>query len=54
MAKKVLKTSSEDRVCQFPQCGRRLSIYNHEAYCRIHLDKMSEGNKLKTQRFNSY
>jgi hypothetical protein len=53
MAKKILKTSSEDRSCQFPQCGRRLSIYNHEAYCRIHLEKMSEQSKPKPHRFNS-
>lgn len=47
MAQKVLKTSAEGRTCQFPQCNRLLSIYNHEAFCRVHLEKMADKNKLK-------
>lgn len=52
MAKKALKTSEEGRVCQFPQCGRLLSIYNHQPYCRIHLEKMTESTKPKPHGFN--
>lgn len=42
---KYLKTSPEGRKCQFPQCSQTLSIYNHEVYCNLHLDKMPQ--KLK-------
>jgi hypothetical protein len=47
MAQKILKTSAEGRVCQYPQCNRLLSIYNHETYCRVHLEMMSDRNKVK-------
>jgi len=47
MGKKVLKTSAEGRVCQFPQCKRLLSIYNHEVFCRVHLEQMADKNRLK-------
>lgn len=36
---KALKTSAEGRVCEFPECRQLLSIYNHETYCRVHLQK---------------
>ncbi|MGA2915263.1 MAG: hypothetical protein ABSE89_04490 [Sedimentisphaerales bacterium] len=36
----MLKTSAENRKCMFPDCKHTLSIYNHESYCHIHLDKM--------------
>jgi hypothetical protein len=44
---KILKTSAEGRKCTFPNCTRTLSIYNHEAYCHIHLDQMPRDKKLK-------
>ena len=37
---KLLKTSAEGRKCMFLHCTRILSIYNHEAYCHIHLDRI--------------
>lgn len=42
---KMLKTSAEGRKCMFPHCTRILSIYNHEAYCHIHLDQMIKEQK---------
>jgi len=44
---KTLKTSANDRKCTFPHCKHILSIYNHETYCHIHRDKMSQEQKLK-------
>jgi len=44
---KMLKTSAEGRKCMFPHCNRTLSIYNHEAYCHIHLDQMNKEQKTK-------
>ncbi len=38
---KILKTSPAGRKCQFANCNNTLSIYNHEAYCHIHRDQMS-------------
>ena len=37
---KILKTSADGRKCMFPHCTRILSVYNHNAYCHIHLDQM--------------
>jgi hypothetical protein len=47
MGKKMLKTSADGRKCMFPGCTHTLSIYNHEAYCHVHRDLMSERQKLK-------
>lgn len=44
---KPLKTSAEGRKCLFPHCKRILSIYNHEAYCHVHRDQMSQEQRLK-------
>jgi hypothetical protein len=44
---KILKTSAEGRKCTFPDCTHILSIYNHEAYCHIHLDNMPQDKKPK-------
>ncbi|MCJ7778549.1 MAG: hypothetical protein MUP16_09575 [Sedimentisphaerales bacterium] len=44
---KTLKTSATGRKCTFPNCTHILSIYNHEAYCHIHRDKVSKEQKLK-------
>ena len=51
MPKKMLKTSAEGRRCQFPHCQQRLSIYNHEAYCRVHLQQMSEKKEIKHRHY---
>lgn len=47
---KILKTSVEGRRCKFPNCNRLLSIYNHQAYCRIHLEQLPAEEKPKPQR----
>jgi hypothetical protein len=44
---KILKTSANDRKCTFPHCKHILSIYNHETYCHIHREQVSQGQKLK-------
>ena len=33
----IVKTSPKHRKCKYPQCKQILSIYNHEAYCHVHL-----------------
>ena len=45
--RKPLKTSPEGRKCMFPDCKCILSIYNHEAYCRIHWAQMPNEQKPK-------
>jgi len=45
--KKPLKASPEGRKCMFPNCTHILSIYNHEAYCRIHLDQILQEQRPK-------
>jgi hypothetical protein len=45
---KIVKTSAEGRKCQFPDCNRTLSIYNHERYCHSHLYMMSEEEKIRS------
>ncbi|MCI0498050.1 MAG: hypothetical protein L0Y36_00010 [Planctomycetales bacterium] len=47
---KLLKTSAEGRRCQFPNCQRLLSIYNHEAFCRVHLERTASKEKFKPHR----
>ena len=32
-----IKTSPANRKCKYPKCNSIISIYNHEAYCNIHL-----------------
>jgi hypothetical protein len=31
------KTSPKNRICKYPSCNNRISIYNHELYCNVHL-----------------
>jgi len=45
--KKPLKTSLDGRKCEFPGCKCILSIYNHEAFCHVHRDKVLQGAKPK-------
>jgi len=42
---KMLKTSPVNRKCAFLNCTHTLSIYNHQEYCHIHLDKMPQDKK---------
>ncbi|MBU1261165.1 MAG: hypothetical protein KJ757_07255 [Planctomycetes bacterium] len=42
---KMLKTSPVNRKCAFPGCEHTLSIYNHQEFCHIHLDKMPQDKK---------
>jgi hypothetical protein len=44
---KMLKTSAEGRRCEFPNCDRILSIYNHQKYCHLHLSMLSEEEKIR-------
>lgn len=44
---KMLRTSPEGRKCLFPHCTQTLSIYNHEAYCHLHRDRMAPKQKTK-------
>ena len=44
---KMLKTSAEGRRCEFPNCNRILSIYNHQKYCHLHLNLLSEEEKIR-------
>ena len=46
MAKK-LKTSAKDRKCTYPDCKHLLSIYNHEDYCHVHRDQVSQEQNRK-------
>ena len=32
-----IKTSPSNRKCKYPDCESILSIYNHAAYCYVHL-----------------
>lgn len=32
-----IKTSPKHRKCKYPLCKQILNIYNHEAYCHVHL-----------------
>lgn len=45
---KMLKTSAEGRKCEFANCNRILSIYNHERYCHSHLYQMSQEEKIRS------
>lgn len=47
---KKLKTSAEGRRCEYPDCDRLLSIYNHEAFCRVHLVLVQAKQKPKPYR----
>jgi hypothetical protein len=44
---KILKTSPSGRKCLFPNCTQTLSIYNHESYCHVHLNR---GQAPQTQK----
>ncbi len=42
---KKVKTSLKGRKCKFPLCKQMLSIYNHEAYCHVHLGQAVQTHK---------
>ncbi|NLH17936.1 MAG: hypothetical protein GX455_15270 [Phycisphaerae bacterium] len=44
---KILKTSAEGRKCLYPRCKCILSIYNHQGYCHIHLERILQEEKAK-------
>jgi hypothetical protein len=52
--KKTLKASDELRKCVFDNCNRTLSIYNHEKYCHLHLNWMSEEEKIRSSIHAGY
>ncbi|MFH0985553.1 MAG: hypothetical protein V1882_08460 [Candidatus Omnitrophota bacterium] len=43
----IIKTSPYNRKCKHLKCTNILSIYNHEAYCYVHL---SQGFKEGRER----
>ncbi|MBN1913691.1 MAG: hypothetical protein JW788_04755 [Candidatus Omnitrophica bacterium] len=47
---KKTKTSHKGRRCRFPRCNNILSIYNHEAYCHVHLRQMDRSKKPKASK----
>ena len=47
---KALKTSAEGRRCNYPDCHRLLSIYNHQTYCRVHQEQAASKEKNKPYR----
>jgi len=51
--KKKLKTSANDRKCAFLGCKSILSIYNHEAYCHLHRDQMSD-KQMHTSAYHHF
>lgn len=42
-----VKTSHKGRKCRYPHCKHILSIYNHEAYCHVHLGRVDYRQKHK-------
>lgn len=44
---KTLKTSPQGRKCIYAGCTSNLSIYNHQDYCHLHLDRMLQPKKPK-------
>jgi hypothetical protein len=33
-----IRVSPKGRKCQFPDCKRMLSVYNHELHCNVHVN----------------
>jgi len=46
---KKVRTSLKGRICKFPHCKHILSIYNHEAYCHVHLGQVGSKYKPKAR-----
>jgi hypothetical protein len=44
---KKVKTSSKGRKCRFRHCKQILSVYNHEAYCHVHLACAERENRSR-------
>jgi len=42
---KEMKTSPVGRKCQFMNCTRTLSIYNHNTFCHFHKGQVVINNK---------
>lgn len=47
MANKQISKSHKGRKCKYPDCGRVLSIYNHDTHCHVHQDRMWLENGFK-------
>ncbi|MFH1458083.1 MAG: hypothetical protein ABIG31_02815 [Candidatus Omnitrophota bacterium] len=47
---KKVRTSYKGRKCKFRGCKHILSIYNHEAYCHVHLGQMAQEHKPKVSK----
>ncbi|MCX5716188.1 MAG: hypothetical protein NTV07_04925 [Candidatus Omnitrophica bacterium] len=48
-----IRTSNKHRKCKFPHCDQILSIYNHEAYCHVHLGYINRGDKIKEYKYQN-
>jgi hypothetical protein len=44
---KKVRTSLKGRKCKYPHCKHLLSIYNHEAYCHVHLEQLASEYRPK-------
>ena len=42
-----IKKSATHRKCKYPGCEHVLSIYNHSAYCNVHIGVMSREDNIK-------
>ncbi|MBU4376492.1 MAG: hypothetical protein KKD29_03330 [Candidatus Omnitrophica bacterium] len=42
-----MKKSATHRKCKYPGCKHVLSIYNHLAYCNVHIGVMSHDDNIK-------
>lgn len=47
---KKVRTSYKGRICKFLHCKHILSIYNHEAYCHVHLGQVDAKYKQKASK----
>ncbi|MDP2905004.1 MAG: hypothetical protein Q8O22_01705 [Candidatus Omnitrophota bacterium] len=47
---KKTKTSLKGRICKVRHCKHILSIYNHEAYCHVHLGQIDKFDKHKSYK----
>ncbi|MDD2688950.1 MAG: hypothetical protein PHT41_02200 [Candidatus Omnitrophica bacterium] len=47
---KKVRTSCKGRRCKFPRCKHILSIYNHEAYCHVHLSLVDVADRQKISK----
>ena len=42
-----IRISRKGRRCRYPHCRKLLSIYNHEAFCHVHLGRVPQEQRAK-------